>query len=309
MSLDINNDAFIGFNQILLDGLFNLEPNDPKFPLSQLYTDSKRLSGSITSLWKDVFKDIKQGKSESPYLARIQVNLTRLEDNIKKIETKLNTFFENAKEKDLYKIEFANHFANHNLILLKDEVRLSQQQINEIEAQTLKRENDRIKGLPKGLQEEAFAKLLSRQFRIIDNRGNGNCGLYSISKSLFPNLDPRAEDDVIRELRANAVNYMRNHKDKFQTYCTEDPRDYSKNVSFDEYMNIMARSGTCISEQELSALSHVLNRTIFLYRSGETTVENNKLVPNTNARYGQEYIANGKPLCIYFRSGHYMTVQ
>lgn len=286
----VNNDDAINFNQMLLDGIFGLEPNDPKFSLSLLFNDSKRRSDTITHLWEEVFKDIQNGQSASLPLARIHVNLVQLQKNVEKLEFSIN-----MKQKEL--------------LLLKQQIKLIELQLKDIKSDfnSLKERNDFIESLPKDLQVEAFDQLVKSRFQVTDNRGAGNCGFYSVSKFLFPSLDPQTEDDVIRQLRAGVVNYMGDNREKFEQFCTEDPTNHSKNVSFEEYLKVMSKSGTCISGQELRALSEILKRPIYLYTSGCTCVENNRLLPNINYRYGIQY--TGEPITLYFKGAHYTTLK
>jgi hypothetical protein len=309
MSLEINQDDFSSYSQDFLNDIFGIDPKDPKSSIGSLYSDSSKLNGNIRDLWAQVHQGVKAGVLDPKPIARLQVNLYKLEETVSKLEKKIQSASERAHDYETYQIEIAVNLIFHKIVLLKDQVKLSRTQFETMLKQSaLIQKNKQINGLKGKEQAKAFEEILTSQYKIIDNRGQGNCGLYSIAKSMYTDLDQNTEDTVIAQLRASAVKYMRDHRKDFEIYCKEDPRNYNRTVTFEEYLKIMSQSGTYISGQELKALSQVLQRPIYVYTPGGTTVENGQLVPRPYYRYGSEYSGKEPAITLYFQSSHYKTL-
>lgn len=305
VNLEANANFFV-YNERDLESIFGKENSDS---IKDLYFTPKRLDQSIKSLWKDCFVEAQQGHSIQKPLERIRFNLNILQEKFTKLHETLTQVVQKFPN-DTQKVTTAIDIACRELPYLKRQIEINQTQLEEIDKPVpFKEQLHQMAKLPLQEREEKFAQIMASRYQLVNNLGQGNCGLHSIAKALYPQINLPTEIQFIANLRNDMIEYMRNNRNYFETFCKEDPRDYDKRVSFEEYLDIMSKFGTCISQQELSALSGLLQRPIYVYSAGGVSADKNgEIIPTSAFQYGNQFLKNGEPLRIYFGHCHYMTV-
>jgi len=107
-----------------------------------------------------------------------------------------------------------------------------------------------------------------------------------------------ADVPMYEQLRQSAVDYMRSHEDEFAPFvlpeAEEGPEGEDASVQFQKYCDVMAGPAVWGGQAELSALAHVVRRTIQVFSVGMPPVT-----------MGEEYAGNGPALRVSFQRHAY----
>ena len=289
-----------------------LQPLDVSFV--KLYTETQTLHESVTSLW------IQYTANKSPdVLKQIDVATKSLKNKINDLKNQLDDYKNSA---DPRISQLANSILGTEAVYLNDVAIASTLQKIEYEKaqptkQTLKtypapnpippkspKPQLNLDDSEKAQLNSAFKQEVSQDHNITKTIGDGKCGLRAIAKAINPNIDRKTEDSVVHLIRGDIVQHMRNnpiiHDDlngeiNFENSCRANPSNPSQNISYDEYLNEMAKPGTFLSYPELIAYSHLAKRPVWVYTFQGTEHANSKLIPQQHYRFGDQYASASNP--------------
>lgn len=140
-------------------------------------------------------------------------------------------------------------------------------------------------------KEKLFIETLKdKGLQVIEIEGDGNCLFRSISHQLF------GVEDYHEDLRAQCVEHMIFHKNRFSMFCFED---------FDEHMKEMAKVGIWGDDLEIRALEEIIDRNIRIYSS-----DSKEMGTPINNNFEEEDLLKGSPpiTLSYHGSNHYNSV-
>jgi hypothetical protein len=304
---------------------------DPSF--IELYSDSRELHDSITDLWNQFTINWAQGFKSHDLLDKIELKTAELKNNVNLLKDQLNQLSKGADPRiselaqtilskeavylsdmtlasNLQKIEYEKALKSNNKVSTKSvEPSLKKQKtaINPLIPKEIK------KGLELTEEEkiqvhDAFKQEVSQYYSIRNVYGDGNCCTRALALALNPDLtkekDRSVENTISNSIRGYITEFMKTHPvvvDKahgeidFSSSCIADPRDPSKNVTYEDYLKIMAKPGVFLTYAELIAFAHSAKRPVWVFTYEGVEHKDGNLLPMKHYRFGDEYMSKDNP--------------
>lgn len=297
--------------------------------LSQPYEQIKKLDSDLVHLWSQCISD--QGKIvNKDILNDIKVVERDLYDNIKELKFLVDAILSDDATEESSK-ELVLHMIHHEIAYmdsLQAALRAQREEVlnpsldspdEPINFDNPKGELDKINTMKnEDRKETVFRKMIEHQFDRGWVLGDGNCLFRSIIRETHKHLysthfdgtlqrNDEIEGEAALELREKVVDYMQDNPGDFMDFCTKHPVT-GKETPFDLYLASMKTSGVFADNPELRALAALHCKAIFVYKMDCVEVEDNKLVPVPECRFGEEFKENGI-IHLYLAHEHYTPLK
>ena len=150
-----------------------------------------------------------------------------------------------------------------------------------------------------GATERSFEERMeSHGLHIVEMEGDGNCLFRAVAHQMYLN------ENRCVELRAICCDFMIEHRDRYESFCSS---------NFDDYIKHLRNDGTWGDHLEIKALEEIFDRLIIIYNSESKVITPMNLI-NINEKQKLEMISKStgipiNPILIsYHGKVHYNSV-